>query len=516
MKLDVSSGRRAAIVLCLIVGFSGVAAGAQLVVGSIHTSSSDFSGSKTLDNITVQNGNAVLASEKSYKITYIGSSNNLYYSDKDGNNVDTSKAASNPGGMGDPDDDGATEIVYRDTSDNLKYVDAGGSVTDLGVQAYQAGGVADMDGDNDPDVVYKDTSGNLKYVDGSGNVVDTGVDGAGTVGGIGDVDEDGDPDIVFKSSGSNLKYVDGSGNVVDAGIGVGEVGGVGDFDADGDPDMLYDDSSENLKYVDDAGNVGDTTYNGVYSLSHDVVDIDNDGGREVAIRDTSDNLLLVDSSGATSDTGLQIKTLGGIGRFGTSDGKVKASARFVSANHSNLDDVRKGWANLTLDNATASVNWDYYDKDTGTWNDYTTEQYSATGNYTQDLGETSYDKWRADIQFTNESGTTTAQLHDEGVLVLEETTQSTGEISNPVGLPVNSANLPSEGFGFSVFLIGILALLLSIVLAMGNYLAGVMWGLTVMSMIAAGLFGIGLEIMWVTMLGTLALIVMGMIVQWMS
>jgi len=88
------------------------------------------------------------------------------------------------------------------------------------------------------------------------------------------------------------------------------------------------------------------------------------------------------------------------------------------------------------------------------------------------------------------------------------------QATNPGGIPLNPESLPNAGIGLSIFLIGTLGLLLATIVAMQNYAAGVLWSLSVMTLIASGLFGIGLEIFWLTMMGTLALIIMGMILQW--
>lgn len=101
-------------------------------------------------------------------------------------------------------------------------------------------------------------------------------------------------------------------------------------------------------------------------------------------------------------------------QIGESDlATIPDTGRYISQNHS-VSNAVEGWTDLTLENATATVEWQAW---TGTqWQVVNSSQYSATGNYTLDIG-TDYPKWRVDVHFEKTGANPTAQLHDEGILV---------------------------------------------------------------------------------------------------
>lgn len=114
------------------------------------------------------------------------------------------------------------------------------------------------------------------------------------------------------------------------------------------------------------------------------------------------------------------------------------SGRYVSANHS-VEEATHGFANLTLDNATADVSWDYYDG--ASWVTANSSTISTTGNHTLELPDVASETWRADVQFSNETGETTAKLHDEGVLFDAEAPQTDDATASPSGgETINSAS----------------------------------------------------------------------------
>lgn len=85
----------------------------------------------------------------------------------------------------------------------------------------------------------------------------------------------------------------------------------------------------------------------------------------------------------------------------------------------------------------------------------------------------------------------------------------------PVGITLPlEIDIRSMQTGVSVFLIGLLASLGGASALFRNPAAGIMTGLSVVLLIAAGLFGIGLEIFWLGVIITALLLVVGIAVRW--
>jgi hypothetical protein len=89
---------------------------------------------------------------------------------------------------------------------------------------------------------------------------------------------------------------------------------------------------------------------------------------------------------------------------------------YRSANHS-VDNPQEGWANLTLSNASATVEWQAWDSSTAQWQVVNSSQYSSSGNHTLDVSGTDYEDWRVNVSFEKTGSNPTAKLHDEGILV---------------------------------------------------------------------------------------------------
>jgi len=109
-----------------------------------------------------------------------------------------------------------------------------------------------------------------------------------------------------------------------------------------------------------------------------------------------------------------------------------SSGEYLSANHS-VTNSQKAWANLTLDNASASVDWEAWDSSTEEWQVVNSAQYSSTGNYTLDTSGTDYDTWRVNVTFDKTGSTPTAQLHDEGVLFDDQQPSANETTAAPQG-----------------------------------------------------------------------------------
>lgn len=85
----------------------------------------------------------------------------------------------------------------------------------------------------------------------------------------------------------------------------------------------------------------------------------------------------------------------------------------------------------------------------------------------------------------------------------------------PVGITLPlEINLRSMQTGVSVFLIGLIGLLGGASTVFRNPAAGIMTGLCVVLLIAAGVFGIGLEIFWLGVIITALLLVVGIAARW--
>lgn len=68
--------------------------------------------------------------------------------------------------------------------------------------------------------------------------------------------------------------------------------------------------------------------------------------------------------------------------------------------------------------------------------------------------------------------------------------------------------------GPAMLLVGVLALLLSAAVALRNPAALVVWGVSVLLLIFSGLYDLGFEWVWLSLLGTTILVVVGAIARW--
>ena len=66
----------------------------------------------------------------------------------------------------------------------------------------------------------------------------------------------------------------------------------------------------------------------------------------------------------------------------------------------------------------------------------------------------------------------------------------------------------------AVFLVGMHSFLFGAVAFLRNYAAGIAWGLSLIFLIMAGLFGLGLEIYWMSIISVVVLLIVGMVVRW--
>lgn len=127
----------------------------------------------------------------------------------------------------------------------------------------------------------------------------------------------------------------------------------------------------------------------------------------------------------------------------------KPNGTYIGDNHTADQAVlNKGFVNLTLSNATAYVTWQEDNDDDGSWTDITTsstDTFTSDGNYTINFelpggggGGTvntnaKYENVRVNVTFENGSGTTTAKLHDEGVLFTNHDPTVDNATATPTG-----------------------------------------------------------------------------------
>lgn len=95
-------------------------------------------------------------------------------------------------------------------------------------------------------------------------------------------------------------------------------------------------------------------------------------------------------------------------------------------------------------------------------------------------------------------------------------TSAPGDQVGDVGidLPLQPLSLSTMEAGLSIFLMGVLGLLLGAVALLKNYAAGIMWGMAVLALVLSGVLSIGLELFWTTVAATVALLIVGLIVRW--
>lgn len=89
------------------------------------------------------------------------------------------------------------------------------------------------------------------------------------------------------------------------------------------------------------------------------------------------------------------------------------SGKYISANHT-VDSAEQAKFNVTAANVTIDAAVDEW---TGSsWQQVGNTTVSTTGNHTLDISSASNSKLRSVVEFQNEAGGTTAQLHDESIL----------------------------------------------------------------------------------------------------
>lgn len=68
--------------------------------------------------------------------------------------------------------------------------------------------------------------------------------------------------------------------------------------------------------------------------------------------------------------------------------------------------------------------------------------------------------------------------------------------------------------GPSILLVGLLALLLWAAVTFRNPAGAVMWSFSVVILVFSGLFSIGFELVWVSIIATVLVIIVGIVARW--
>lgn len=102
------------------------------------------------------------------------------------------------------------------------------------------------------------------------------------------------------------------------------------------------------------------------------------------------------------------------------------TATYIGAPH-DAGQVTSGWANLSLQNASATATWQQDADADGAWTNVTSTTVSSTTNVTQDLSGTTSDGWRLRVDFEATGSNPVAEIHDEGLLF----EPSSPTLSNP-------------------------------------------------------------------------------------
>lgn len=95
------------------------------------------------------------------------------------------------------------------------------------------------------------------------------------------------------------------------------------------------------------------------------------------------------------------------------EGNVHDTGKYISANHS-VSGAKQAAINLTLDNASATATIQEW---TGAaWQDVNSSSWTSSGNHTLAISSATQSTLRTVVEFSNQSGATTAKLHDESIL----------------------------------------------------------------------------------------------------
>lgn len=125
--------------------------------------------------------------------------------------------------------------------------------------------------------------------------------------------------------------------------------------------------------------------------------------------------------------------------------------------------------------------------------DFTLEEYDPPGSSGADFTN-------SDVGFT---------VEEFGGSAIES-----GQLPNPIDLPMTLSNFPGMEAGTAIFVIGILGIGFMAVWVVRSFLGGVAWSLAVILLILAGIGLIGLEGFWVMIILLAIIIGLATAVRW--
>lgn len=218
-------------------------------------------------------------------------------------------------------------------------------------------------------------------------------------------------------------------------------------------------SDEIVIYHEDGAGTFDELNTTSASLSSDTQyqlewEVASNGEIRFAVNDDTGSQLGVITATDTrhQSGGLGLRVLEGGAYFDAVSSNVShESGTYVSAAHS-AEDVAAGWTNLSLQNAEADVTWQEDGDGDGTWTNVTSTTVASTTNVTQDLSGTAADRWRVRVDVTATSGSTAAEIRDEGLLF--EAESPTLSDADPTGQVASydgdiSINVSDQDFGLA-------------------------------------------------------------------
>ncbi|RDZ49522.1 hypothetical protein C5C07_20280 [Haloferax sp. Atlit-4N] len=122
----------------------------------------------------------------------------------------------------------------------------------------------------------------------------------------------------------------------------------------------------------------------------------------------------------SSASGLDMVEIGGRGgqqyldgvSFGTGSG---GTAQYLSGNHTADLSQPRGWVDLSLSDAEATVEWQAWDSSAGSWSVVNSTTYTTGGKHYLDISDSSATTWRTNVTFNGTGGSPSAALHAEGI-----------------------------------------------------------------------------------------------------